>query len=317
MEKFSKFFDSIVSGNTGLKKEAGDLRQHESNNNDNIYINNNININNSPFPIEDYYLLSNEIILGAIKLYHKLYNSLDVPFPFIGYYYTEFASDNSNHTNYLQRFLVLFHNKKNNLANAIAIFEKSNHSQTEIKHIKKSSIFNSLKQGFYLVASKELLSKEIVYSDKIDTNLKTAIDETRKTLEYIELSVVARSFKARYLNYLSNIQADTLSSKVEINKKSADTSDERARKIIAPPKQEKPQTVSAIMLPKLSTGKIFPTSFTHSRIDSAHFARKFLEADRIYNLVKKYKFSKARYTEGFETKRKELFKPKKSSFDLF
>ena len=313
MEKFSKFFDSIVSGkSSGI--DATDNSSASINNDNSIYNNSN-NIYSENFPIEDYYLLSNEIILGAIKLHKKLYDSNTISYYFIAYYFKVFGQIKSPRSNYLNHFLILFHNKKNNVANAIAIFQKSYKKQSEIKHINKSSIFSGLKQGYYLDVASSLNKFEINYSPNIDINLKTAISDTRSFISEIEYSVKTSGFKSNYLDFLSN-SGNEQYSQVSL-KTSPKTPKIEPKRVIAPPKQEKEQRISTIAIPKLSTGKIFPTSFTHSRIDSAHFASKFLEGDQTYKLIKKYKFIKVKYNEGFETKRKELFTPPKSSFDLF
>ena len=324
MENFSKFFDdAIKNGNLNENKPVQSMYMNKDNT---IYYNID-NIDSDPekihtFPAEDYYLLANELILGASKLYNKSYDSRSVPFAFIAFFIGEFSLHFEIKSAYLKKFLILFNNKQNNVANAINVFIRAYKKDADIKIVQKNSLFNSLKAGHYLFISNELCNKTIAYSNKIDANLKTAIDETRRIITSIDETAKETALKAKYLNFLSeeSSNSDTLPSANEIkiyDENNNPKTKPKKKKLIVPPKQEKEDKVSNISLPRLKIGRMFPTSFTHSRIDSAHFAFKFMEVDRAYQLVKRYKFSRANYTDGFETKRKSLFETKKSSFDFF
>ena len=313
MENFSKFFDDIMSGKSNTPREF-DSTPLSANNNDNNIDNTN-NIYNGEFPIEDYYLIANEIIFGAICTYKKLYNSLVVPYQFIGYYFQVFGKITLPRTNYLNTFLILFHNKKNNVSNAISVFNKLYLEECDIRQIKKSSIFNGLKEGFYLVVDNSLIKEPIGYSKNIDSKLKDAITDTRSFIREIEDSAEKSGFKANYLDFLS--RTTSTSETTQVSLKRDNPSPNKEKRMITPPKAETEARISTITLPKLKTGRIFPTSFTHSRIDSAHFASSFLQGDRAYYIIKKYKITRVQYTDGFEEKRKALFESQKSSFDLF
>lgn len=308
-----------MSGKSSSFKEPESPTVVSANNND---INNMDNSSNSiysgSFPIDDYYLLSNEIIYGAICLHKKLYGNLVVPYHFIGYYFKVFGQINSPRCNYLNNFLILFHNKINNVSNAISIFNKLYIEDCEIKHIKKNSIFGGLKEGYYLEAFPELIEEPIYYSPNAGVNLKNAVADIRNFINEIDFKSQQSGFKADYLDFLS--KTTTTNETLQIGFKPHNPNQSltlRDKKVITPPKAEKEEKVSSLSLPKLKTGRFFPTSFTHSRIDSAHYATAFLEGDRTYNLLRKYKFTQAKYTDGFEEKRKALFETDKTSFDLF
>lgn len=324
MENFSSFFDLSGKQQSPASSPSQDKPDIEtsvqfSTYNDNI-IDNNTNINNSSFPTEDYYILSNEIILGAIKQHKLLYDTTTVPYAFIAFYFNEYSRHQSFQDSFTKQFLVLFHNKKNNVANAINIFARANSNVAEIKYIKKASLFSDLKQGYYLDC-KDVLTKRVVsYNNKISSDLKGAIECTRAIIDHIASTVKDSNFKLNYLQFLTNNGGDnkTIPTLPEI-KFGANNQPTYAKQkqFIAPPKQEQQKRISNISLPKLKTNRIYPTSLTMSRIDSAHFAFKFVESDRMYNLLKKYKFCRVSYTEGFEKKRKALFAENKSDYDLF
>lgn len=325
MENFSDFFDSVVSGKEKATNSATiEAPEHTINNDNNIY--NNTNINNSEqqiFPIEDYYLLSNEIIIGAARQYYSLYESLTIPYAFIAFYFKQFEQVSENPSYYLKKYLLLFENKKNNIANIITIFTKTYSSQSEIKYIKKTSIFNDLKQGYYLKLDNDLAEKIIVYKSDIDSNLNQAILEVRENINRIADSAIEKNLKYNYIDFLSksNETESSIPTITEISFDDEPTQENltaaRKKKLIAPPKQEKAEKVSSISLPKLKLTKPYITSYTHSRIDSSKFAFKFMEPHSAYELIKKYKFKIATFTDGFETKRTKLFEVKKSTFDLF
>ena len=313
MEKFSEFFESVVSADKKANSKAEITNQKPLYNNDNLYISNNI-YNNSEqpkvFPTEDYYILANEIILGSSNLYLSLYDSYIIPFTFIDFYFNQFNTKSEDKSFYLKKFVMLFRNKKDNVSNAISIFAKVYKDQAEIKNIKQS-LFNSKTQGQHLHISKELIQKNIAYSKFIDMNLKTAIAETRNIIQNIQNTVSESNFKYNYIEFLSHKKSSNE------NKKAQDHVSVNQKKFIAPPKQTKSDKVSSITLPKIKLGKRFVTSLTHSRIDSSHFAFKFMDPDKTYVLIKKYHLIKAKFTIGFEEKRKSLFETKKSAFDLF
>lgn len=314
MENFSKFFDSILSGNSETKGSTQTPPARVPINNDiNIYNSNNINNSSEPpvktFPIEDYYLLSNEVILSASKLYNNLYSSNTIPYPFIAYYYSKVADASYSSDYYLKKFLLLFNNKQNNIANAVNIFSRAYKEDCEVKFTTKNSHIPQLSQTYSIELSKRLLNKTIAYSNKIDNSLRTAIFNLRGIFDSIEAESATGNFKLGFLEYLSTLKPIT---QAKSNNPAPHT-----KTLIAPPKQEKAKKVSNIYLPKITIGGKFPTSQTYSRIDSAHFAWKFIEGYRSYNLVRKYGFQSAKYTAGFETKRIALFNPQKSAFDLF
>lgn len=314
MENFSKFFDSILSGNSESVAKPKETTAPTPINNDNNICNSN-NINNSgeqpvsTFPIEDYYLLSNEIILSASKLYNNLYGSALVPYPFIAYYYSKVANASQYADYYLKKFLVLFNNKQNNIANGINIFSRAYSDDSEIKFTTKNSHIPQLSQTYSIELSNRLLKKTITYSDKIDDSLRTAVSNLRQSFDTIESEVQTSDFKLGFLEYVSTLKP---MAQAKVTQQTS-----RTRSYIAPPKQEKAKKVSNIFLPKIKLKGKFPVSQTYSRIDSAYFSRKFIEGYRSYDLVKKYGFRLAKYTAGFEEKRIELFNPKKSAFDLF
>lgn len=318
MENFSKFFDSIISGNSSEEPKASAT---ENTNNDNNIYNSNNNINSGEpeikvFPSEDYYLLSNEIILGATKLHGELYDSLSVPYAFVAFYMSEFAKYTQHHDYYLKKFLVLFNNKQNNIANAVNIFSRTYKEDCSIKFVNKHTHIPQLKQSYHIEISKNLSKKIIYYSDKIDNNLRTAVDNTRKIINTIDTTTSERNFKYNYLEYVSTLK--TANPTVSENEpEETPRRRTRRRTVIAPPREEKEQKITSISLPVLKIGKVYPASLTHSRIDSAHFAWKFIESDRLYNIIKRYKITRVKYTKGFESKRKSLFEVKKSAFDLF
>lgn len=324
MENFSSFFDlsgkqQSPASSPSQNKPNTETSVQFSTYNDNI-IDNNTNINNSSFPTEDYYIISNEIILGAIKQHKLLYDTTTVPYAFIAFYFNEYSRHQSFQDSFTKQFLVLFHNKKNNVANAINIFARANSNVSEIKYIKKASLFSDLKQGYYLDC-KDVLTKRVVsYNNKISNELKGAIECTRAIIDHIASTVKESNFKLNYLQFLSNNGGDNKTiptlSEIKFNGSSS-YAVEKQKQYIAPPKQEQQKRVSNISLPKLRIGKIYPTSLTMSRIDSAHFAFSFVEADRMYNLLKRYKFNRVSYTDGFDKKRKTLFTEPKSNYDLF
>lgn len=317
MENFSKFFDSIISSNNSNEKPQG--LAPATNNDNNIYNSiNNINSSDTKtFPSEDYYLLANEIILGATKLHKKLYDDLTVPYIFISFYMTQFATYTDEHGYYLKKFLILFNNKKNNIANAINIFSRAYPKDSAIKLINKNSHLPQLKQSYYLEVSKSLSQKTIGYSEKIDNNLRFAITQTRKIIDTIDATAKEKNFNFNYLEYITQNNVVTNVQTVASQSTPQTPPETKTRKVIAPPKQPSQEKISNITLPKLKIGKVYPTSFTHSRIDSAYFTHNFLEGHRLYTLVQKYRFIKVKYTDGFEAKRKSLFEVKKSTFDLF
>lgn len=324
MEKFSDFFNSI---NSNAENTNDSPASDVNNNNDNIIYNSNniynIEDESKIFPTEDYYLIANEIILGAVRLHYELYDSFIVPYAFIAFYFKEFGKHAESKSYYLKKFLLLFENKKNNIANAITIINKTYKNHTEIKFIKKASLFKDLKQGYYLDVTRELAEKVIAYNKNIDNNLKTAIDETREIMESISNTASDANIKYNYIDFLSrsNGSDDAFPTITEIDfeepKESPKQVEVRKKKMIAPPKQDRPEKISNITLPRLKIGKPYITSFSHSRIDSAFFAFRFLEPHEAYALINKYKFIAVKFTKGFETKRKSLFETKKSSFDLF
>ena len=189
----------------------------------------------------------------------------------------------------------------------------------EIKFIRKTSFFSQLKAGYYLEIKKDLAEKVINYISDIDNNLKSAIEETRAIIAKIKEDAIKNNLKSAYVEFLkiSNLEDSNQSTLTEVKFEKEDAIKPRKKQYIAPPKQEKGERVSSITLPKLTLGKPYITSLTHSRIDSAHFAKMFLEPADAYALVKRYKFKKVKYSQGFEIKRKSLFEVKKSAFDLF
>lgn len=314
MENFSKFFDSILSGSSEVAPKSSTPPASKPINNDNNIYNSN-SINNSseqtagPFPVDDYYLLSNEIILSGSKLYNNIYGSALVPYPFIAYYYARVAEASQSADYYLKKFLVLFNNKQNNIANGINIFCRFYHDDSEIKFTTKNSHIPQLSQTYSIELSSKLLKKNITYSNKIDNSLRTAISNLHNIFDSIEEGVKTGNFKLGFLEYVSTLKP--------IAQAKVTPSTPRKKTYIAPPKQEKSKKVSNIFLPKIKIKGKFPVSQTYSRIDSAHFSSKFIEGHRSYELVKKYGFYSAKYTPGFEEKRIALFNPKKSAFDLF
>lgn len=292
-----------------------------SDNNDNS-ISNNINndINSSQtntFSSVDYYMFSNLIISESIKKYYKDYRDFSVPYSFIAFYFSEASKYITLQTPYLKEFFVLFHTKSNNVSDAANIFVKSFPGFAKYKYVKKQTLFNPLKQGDYIEFSPNFLAKSIEYKDtSIET--QSTIDCINVISQRINSSNSSEIFKKLYIEFVTTKNWET--NKPSTNKPTPKTKPETlpTRSVIAPPKaKEEKQKVSRLKLPKLQIGKVYPKSFTHSRIDSAFFAWRFVEGFRTYEIINRYKLVKVKYTDGFNKKRVELFKTKKSNFDLF
>lgn len=278
----------------------------------NIYNSNNI-YNKGEFDSLEYYMLSNLIISEATKKYYIDYNSTSIPHSYIGFYYKEMCKYLNAFTPNLKSFMQQFSSKTNNLKDAIRIFQKTFSTDVSIKTIKRQTLFNSLKPGDYLECSKQFLEKKVTYPNINNTNLKQAINNINQIAIKIDQTSYDRNLKYLYIDFLSTLENATEPAEISTNKKQST----KKASIVEPPKQPKQERVSNIKIPRLNIGRVFPTSFTHSRIDSAYFVNKFLEGYKAFALVEKYQFKKVKYSLGFETKRKALFETKKSDFDLF
>lgn len=330
MEKFSDFnLDDIFSEKSSAKSPLS--------NNDNTNIYNNIN-NSIEYPTAitnlDYYMLSNFIIFEALKKYYTDYKSTIVPYSYIGFYITEIYNYDLMHTPYLKLYLSAFNNKRNNLYDAINIFSKTFPTMVEIKEVKKASFLTGLSAGNYIEVKKKFLDMEIKNEDKTNKFLIEAMNKLKDIATRIDITSKDRKLKLLYIEYLSKKETKTTTTQ-EVNKQkntnvktsTPDTSTQQneikppclrpGRKRILPPKSEKTGKITSIKLRKLKVSGIYPTSLTHSRIDSAYFAFGFTQGHKTFSLVDNYKFTNAKFTKGFENKRKKLFEQKKSDFDLF
>lgn len=306
MEKFSEFsFDSNPSNNS----------PRSYNKDNNIYNSTNIDIsrNTHTFTKLEYYMLSNLIISEAAKKYYKDYESDTTPQSYIAFYFKEVTKYTTLFTPALKKFLKQFNKKENNLDDAINIFVKTFSNQAEKKEIKKASFWGGLKPGEYLECKKSLLTKKITYNTEINNELSQAIQTINQIALKIDKTSYDKNLKYLYIDFLSQFNNNETTSAQSENK----IIEPRKKQIITPPKEKIQEKISKIILPTLKINKVFPTSSTHSRIDSAYFAFKFVEGYRAFSIIEKYHFKQVKYTEGFETKRKSLFEVKKSDFDLF
>lgn len=303
MEKFSEFNFDIKSNKNSPQF---------NNNDNNIYNSTNINIRSTtpPFSKLEYYMLSNLIISYACKKYYTDYKSVIIPQSYIAFYFKELSKYTTLFTQSLKKFLKQFNKTENNLDNAINIFIKTFSPQAEKKEIRKVSFWNDLKPGEYIECKKSLLSKKITYEPTDNIEVEQATSNIQQITNKINQSSYDKNLKYLYIDFLSNYTktpAPNSTKQQKIEKK----------QLVSPPKEKKQEKITKIKLPKLSTHRIYPISFTHSRIDSAFFAHKFLEGYKAFTLVEKYRFKEVRYTTGYEEKRKSLFEVKKSDFDLF
>lgn len=310
MEKNNSFY---LSG----AKSANPFNSAPPNNNDKIYNNsNNIYSSGSTITNVDYYMISNLIIFKSLQKYNYDYKETIVPFSYIGFYIKETFSYTNFQTPYLKLFFNAFNNKKDNLLDSIEIFSKTFTKFIELKSIKKASFFTGLKPGEYIEVNKKFLTKEITNTAVNNNDLNEALNKIIEISKEIHSTSKEKKLKLLYIDYLS-MTSDTNKQNGTVQPLKTNLNKTAKRTVIAPPKQLKEDKVTNIKLRKLNIGRKYPTSLTHSRIDSNYFAFKFTDGDRCYKLIEKYRFTSVKYSNGFEVKRKALFEEKKADFDLF
>ena len=266
----------------------------------------------------DYLLLSEYIINECTKKFYSDYHEYKVPFSYIEFYFDLIYRYSSRFNQNLFSFYDRFNSTNNSVSYLVGVFTNTFTRSTYIQNIQG--------HGKHLVMVKKYFPLSISFDNEQKYKLRETLVILKDIIEMIFYNEEDKSLKSQYIEYITIKYGLGKPSKIAYML-SVDKKNDNSKSPVEDPryKQHKEEDevkkgktkITKVIIPHISLPFTYPVSYTKSRVDSKHVASNFLDSIRMIEILNKHRIIKAKYNQGFITKRNTLIKPKPKKFSDF